>query len=299
VTETPTLSFTLITYNRKEDLQRAVDSILGQDYEDFEIVIVSNSTDGTEELFLGDGPYAIDEIRFFQYEGRMGVAEARNVAHRKAHGDIYVTIDDDAEFRHPDCANHIEQLFRERSDMGVLAFRVTNAYTGEVESIPHRDNAISTEKAFETTYFVGCGHAIQAEALDDAGLYPEEFVYGCEELDLAYRILDIGYEIWYDPAVEIIHKESPEARYEDRFYYQKMMENRIRLNIRNVPWRYVCIYLTVWTFYTLYLSRGDVIAVARGWWTAVQDLSALLSQRSTIDRETIERIKSQSGRLYY
>jgi GT2 family glycosyltransferase len=293
------LSFTIITYNRCDDLVDAVDSVLKQGFDDYEIVIVSNSTDDTEATFTGGNDYDRDEIRYFQFEGRMGVPRARNIAHEKARGDIYVTIDDDAELAHRNCAQCISDIFQENPDLGILAFKIRNAYTGEIESFPHRDSRRAVEEPFDTTYYVGCGHAIRADAIDDTGGYPDEFHYGSEELDLSFRILDSDYRIRYDPSVEVLHKESPEGRRRECFYTQKMIENRIRLAVRNVPWRYAVVYLTVWTVYTLYASRFDFSAVAWGWMAALRDMPSLLDERDVISPETVRYIRSRSGRLYY
>jgi glycosyltransferase involved in cell wall biosynthesis len=48
----PYVSYTIITYNRQDDLREAVDCILGQDYAPFEIVVVDNhSADDSQKLF--------------------------------------------------------------------------------------------------------------------------------------------------------------------------------------------------------------------------------------------------------
>ena len=295
-----TLSFCLITYNRVNELTYAIDSILTQNHDDYEIVIISNSTELEERnLFAPGGRYDLPEINYYHYDDRMGVPEARNTAHKKASGDYLVTIDDDAEFANENCATNIERAFELDDDIGVLAFKVRNPYTGCVESFPGPDKEQMKDTRFETTWFVGCGHAIRASSLDDTDGYPAEFEYGSEELDLAYRLLDQGNRIVYEPAVEIIHKESPEARNPDSYYSQKMIENRIRLSIRHVPWRFTAIYLLCWTGYTLYLSRGDLIAVLRGWIAALRDLPDLLEQRSPISNQTVSQIQELPNRLYY
>lgn len=296
---TPTLSFCLITYNRKDELRDAIDSILAQDYDDYEIIVISNSTDGTSNLFSDGGQYDRPKINYYHYDGRMGVPQARNIAHEKATGDYLVTIDDDAEFTTDDCASHIESVFEQYDEVGVLAFKVRNAYSKKVESFPGNDKDRMKDTRFETTWYVGCGHAIRASALAKTDGYPSEFEYGSEELDLSYQLLEQGYTIIYEPSIKIIHKESPEGRNGDSYYTQKMIENRIRLSVRHVPWRFAMIYLFIWTGYTLYLSRLDIPAVIRGWISALQDLPSLLRQRTPISDQTVTRLSNLPNRLYY
>ena len=47
----PKVSVLLPTYNAAEHLGKAINSILGQTFEDFELIIINDgSTDGTQEL---------------------------------------------------------------------------------------------------------------------------------------------------------------------------------------------------------------------------------------------------------
>ncbi len=92
--ETPTglrVSVVLPTYNRAWILEQAVESVLGQDYANLELIVVDDgSTDGTSRLLSG---YA-DRITVISQENR-GVSAARNAGIRAAGGDLIALLDSD------------------------------------------------------------------------------------------------------------------------------------------------------------------------------------------------------------
>jgi len=49
---------------------------------------------------------------------------------------------------------------------------------------------------------------VKREAIERAGMMPEDYFLYYEELDWSMMIRRAGYEIWYEPAVTIYHKES-------------------------------------------------------------------------------------------
>jgi len=72
----PTVSIIIPTYNRKSLLKHAIDSVLAQSYEDFELIIIDNySTDGTEEMVK---KYSDSRLRFVKLERTGSVAASRN-----------------------------------------------------------------------------------------------------------------------------------------------------------------------------------------------------------------------------
>ena len=86
----PSVSVIIPTYNRRDLLQRSLDSVLAQTYRDFEVVIVDDgSTDGTRAAIEGS-----PQVRYF-FQDNAGPARARNVGIRQARGDIIAFLDSD------------------------------------------------------------------------------------------------------------------------------------------------------------------------------------------------------------
>lgn len=87
----PTVSVVIPTYNNERYIVEALESVLSQTYDDYEVVVVDDgSTDATRRLLE---PY-LDRIRYHHQENR-GLAVARNVGLDLAEGKYVTYLDGD------------------------------------------------------------------------------------------------------------------------------------------------------------------------------------------------------------
>jgi glycosyltransferase involved in cell wall biosynthesis len=99
----PKVSVVIATYNRAEFLPETIDSVLGQKFQDFEIIVVDDgSTDDTQQVLRAYG----DRIRNLYQENR-GPSAARNLGARHARA-AWMAIQDSDDLCAP---NHLETLF--------------------------------------------------------------------------------------------------------------------------------------------------------------------------------------------
>ena len=92
----PTVSIILPTYNRAHTLKKAIDSVLNQTYEDFELIIVDDgSTDNTYNLIKSINDH---RIIYVKHEKNKGAAAARNTGIRLAKGRYIAFQDSDDEW---------------------------------------------------------------------------------------------------------------------------------------------------------------------------------------------------------
>lgn len=110
----PQISVIIPTYNRQHCLPHAVKSVLGQDFENFEIIVVDDaSTDGTGQIGL---ELMDPRIRYIRLPERVGAQAARNQGLALSRSDLVCFLDSDdlmlprslsVRFRHfqdhPDC----------------------------------------------------------------------------------------------------------------------------------------------------------------------------------------------------
>ncbi|MGH3993656.1 MAG: glycosyltransferase family 2 protein [Pseudonocardiaceae bacterium] len=85
----PRLSIGLPVYNGEQYLSEALDALLGQSYEDFELIISDNaSTDGTEDVcrrYLAQD----QRIRYVRQPRNIGAAPNHNFVFRQARGELF------------------------------------------------------------------------------------------------------------------------------------------------------------------------------------------------------------------
>lgn len=94
-----TSSVVIPTYNRAETLPRAIDSVLEQTHDSFELIVVDDgSTDHTPELL---DEYDDPRLTVERLNKNRGAAGARNVGIRRAEGDYISFLDSDDEW-HPE-----------------------------------------------------------------------------------------------------------------------------------------------------------------------------------------------------
>ena len=178
------VSVIIPTFNREKFITKAIDSVMAQTYQDFEIIVLDDgSTDNTRELL---GRYN-DRVKYFYQENR-GIASARNEAIKRSSGDYIAFLDSDDYWIREKLEKQI-QVFNQHQEYGMVAsccssirldgsFREKNrpGKSGWVLEDLFRKNFIRTSSAM-----------IKRECLDQVGLFDESF-RECEEYDLWLRI---------------------------------------------------------------------------------------------------------------
>lgn len=88
----PRVSVIIPTYNRRDFVNEAIESVLSQTYRDIELLVVDDaSTDGTEEVILSRWP----QVRYLRLPHRRGPSAARNLGIAEASGEILTFLDSD------------------------------------------------------------------------------------------------------------------------------------------------------------------------------------------------------------
>ena len=89
------------------------------------------------------------------------------------------------------------------------------------------------DTAHKTPYAHGAAMLVKREAIDKAGIMPECYFLYYEELDWSLMIRGAGFDIWYEPACTIYHKESQATGQQSplRTYY--ITRNRLLFVQRN------------------------------------------------------------------
>jgi len=212
---TPSVSVVIPTWNRKNDLRQAIESILSQTYKNVEIIVVDNhSTDGTIEMIDNEFP----DIKLIKMPKNIGIA-GWNHGFKEANAEYIVAMDNDALLERDWIEKAIKE-FKRDDDLGAVAGRVLNYYTKEDWGFwVYGLNDVWKNEEFYTTVFVGCSAMITTNVLKQIGYYPEEYFAYHHEFPVGAKIVNSGHKIKYVSTIIAYHKVSPEQRVRGRGYY--------------------------------------------------------------------------------
>jgi glycosyltransferase involved in cell wall biosynthesis len=101
-------------YNRENSVRHAIQSILDQTYENWELIIVNDgSTDNTETVIK---LFKDSRIRYFKNKTNRGISFSRNFGNSKARGKI-ITVQDSDDMSLPDRFEWIVDAFKKPIDI--------------------------------------------------------------------------------------------------------------------------------------------------------------------------------------
>ncbi|WP_054655796.1 glycosyltransferase family 2 protein [Lentilactobacillus kisonensis] len=95
MTNSPLVTISIPAYNLGTYLQKTLQSIFEQTYQNFEIILVDDASTDSTAGTIREAAQKDDRIRAHYYEKHEGVSKARNFAIDNAKGDIIVFVDGD------------------------------------------------------------------------------------------------------------------------------------------------------------------------------------------------------------
>jgi GT2 family glycosyltransferase len=209
----PPVSVVVITRNRPEDLAVCLPSVLAQDFTDFEVVVVDQST-GVESAELVGRLAATDSRIRHQPDAGKGAARARNIGAAVTSGEIVVFTDDDIEAS-PDWLRTLVGTLCADPEAGMAYGRVNPAphdpHDGFIIGFtPKRPARLHGRLSKLRDHGISASVAIRREVLVatrgfDEMLGPGGYFPCAEDFDLAYRVLAHGYAILHVPESSVVH----------------------------------------------------------------------------------------------
>ena len=295
------LSILVVTRNRPEELRETLKNIQQQTFLYSQAIVVENGSDGSvvrsNAEFLATMP-CTDHLVL---DSNHGVWGGRNEALRRATGDFLLEIDDDAVFENDDAIDRAVTYLRKNPGVGILAFRIINYHTRAItpQEYPFRDKRRDPERTGPCAWFIGAGHLIRREVIEQVGLYRRFHPWGSEEQDLAMRAMDRNFEIHYFAGAKVLHKKSPRARVVDTLQFGRMaMKNRVKVALLNLPWYAVMTYFIIrgGQFSIKFRDpRIPLYALLDLW----RDRGYIRANRKPLQRETLQRLWSLRGPMFY
>jgi len=184
----PTVSVIIPAYNQANFIDKAIESVLRQTYQDFEIIIINDgSKDNTEEIVKN---YSDFRIRYICHANNMGVSKARNTGIRASRGDYIALLDSDDEFLPERLGRQVQLLQNKSSEVGVVCSWSYNIdEKGNYISkryLPKKDGYIY-EDLLSTNPISVPTVLIRKECFEKVGLF-DNLLDGQEDWDMWIRI---------------------------------------------------------------------------------------------------------------
>ncbi|AJT65024.1 hypothetical protein T261_3354 [Streptomyces lydicus] len=241
---------------RPAELAALLDSVAKQDTPAARVVVVGN---GSPLPALPEGVTGVELAE------NLGISGGRNaaLARLREFGDVDVAVDldDDGLLISPDVFTRLVALYEADERLGIVSFRIADERGRTQRRHVPRLRAGDPMRRGPVTTFLGGGHGLSLRMLDETGDWPDAFFYAHEETDLAWRALDAGWKVLYEPELVLRHPWTSPTRH--AVYHRMVARNRVWLAKRHLPAPLVPVYLGVWTVLTLARSRS--VAGLRAW----------------------------------
>lgn len=245
------ISVMFITYNRKNELLRAIKSCLDQNFEQMEIVIVDNhSTDNTQESvvrLLNDNQIAYN---YFYSERNLGVSAGRNKAFSLCHGKYVLCLDDDAVLDSNDFLTRAYNEMEKEKDAVAASVEIY-----EPENQHFLDGLRYYNKGREWAFsYIGAAHLLRTSYFRNKTLYPPTFRFGSEEYYVAYGIWKDHKRMLHVKDLRVLHMPSVVAR-----VYGKERDTSIIINnyiVRIMCYPNICRVILNFTLFFRMIKHG-------------------------------------------
>jgi len=172
----PKVSVVIPTYNRAGLLKRAVQSVLNQTYQDFELIVVDDgSTDNTEEVVRS---FNDNKVIYIKHERNKGAPAAWNTGIRAARGEYVAFQDSDDEWLPEKLEKQIKAFKTASTEIG-LVYTGFWRIEGDKRTFSPSPNITPKEGAIHDALlkgnFVGTPNTVvKKECFEKAGMFDEK-----------------------------------------------------------------------------------------------------------------------------
>lgn len=311
----------VLNWNGFKDTKVCIESLLGQDYSDFSVVVVDNgSRDGSvEKLKQLEADLSDDRLHVIYNKKNLGFAGGVNTGIRYALTEEFDAV---ALFNNDAAADKkwLSSLMAElntRSEVGIVTGLLlhengkTIDSTGEQYSVwgmpfPQARNKASTNIPESGFVFGATGGAslYRTALFKKIGLFDERFFAYYEDVDVSFRAQLAGQKVFFTNKAIAYHKQGASSSKIPGFTVYQTFKNIPLLFIKNVPRGLLLpIGCRLFVLYVLIfgnaIKNGAGVPALRGWLASIGHFwSASLWQRFKIQRRKAVSTRYISSIIY-
>lgn len=278
----PQISFITVCYNGFKDTCDLIDSILKTVKSiRYEIIVVDNaSVENEAQKIQSKYPFVIA----LRSEINLGFAGGNNLGLTKAKGKFLFFINNDAVVTNDAFVDLVKRLEANIQIAG-LSPKICFAWNPQLiqfagftplSKVTLRNQIIGYnqldkglfDKPHKIPYLHGAAMLIKREAIEKVGEMPEVYFLYYEEIDWSISLQKAGYELWYDPACTILHKESQSTGKQSPLQAFYMTRNRLILAKRHLKRK--AYFLSIFYQFTIAIPKDIIKYSFRGNWKIVK-----------------------------
>jgi glycosyltransferase involved in cell wall biosynthesis len=168
-------------------LSRAIESVLRQTYDDFEVVIVDDCS--TDETKATVEEYEDDRIRYVSHDENRGASAARNTGIKRSSGEYVAFLDSDDEWHPKKLEKQISTFAETSPDVGVVYTGFYKQYEDmrELGNVPSKRGDIFEDQLMKDCVNPTSTVMVHSDCFDIAGTFNTE-LSARQDYDLWIRI---------------------------------------------------------------------------------------------------------------
>lgn len=249
----PTLSIIIVNWNTHDLLAQCLESVgvelaawQGGRVETF--VVDNASTDGSVALVRERFPW----VRLIANTENVGFARANNQAVEQAQGRYILLLNSDAMLT-PNSLTNLIAFADAHPQAGIIGVRLLNfdgSFQAAFNDFPTLLRVVmetwgliqfikrnpyypsyaphQSENATMCDWVGGACLCARRQAIEEVGVLDDSFFMNSEEVDWCFRMRQSGWQVWYTPAVEIVHLGGGSANRRSATQRMRLYEGKVR-----------------------------------------------------------------------
>lgn len=220
-------SVLICTYNRPELLAHCLKALILSTDEKPDQVVVVNSGDARTDTIVRSFQDTSVHVKLIRTANK-NLATSRNMGLQYCVSDLIAMTDDDAEV-FPNWVTQMKRAHRDHPEAGAVGGSVIGAEPEPlVARIADRVTFPSYSSARAVRSLPGVNISYKRYVVEQVGFQDESLFRG-EDVDYNWRVLKLGFSIFYDPLIRVYHHHRPTMR---AFLNQHYMYGRAYYRVR-------------------------------------------------------------------
>ena len=283
----PLISVLIPVYNVAEYLRKCIDSVLAQDFEDFELILVNDgSTDGSGEI-CESYRRTDSRIRTLVQDNK-GLSAARNAALGEAKGEYVAFIDSDDFVADTYLSQLLKPVGQYNVDISICGRKIyyseSNYYN---EQRPHFSNKILSGKqavraldSYDSYDMSAWGKLVRRNLYDDIS-YPLNRI--SEDMFVTYKLLYNAKSVYYS---------------NDQLYYYRQRNGSISHSTKNLSLDPLLAAKGQFEYMSIHCPSLLDSAAAACFFSATSIINAYTLSAESMDKNTKENVFSDVRNYY-